>query len=110
MLVTFREHGVTTLGPEAEAELYRIATEALTNAQLHAGAGRIDVDLVGDTDAVALRIRDDGSGFDPVVRDDARYGLRGMEERAMLLGGTLRVVSRRGGGTLIEAIVPRLPG
>lgn len=109
MLVTFREHGVTTLGPEAEAELYRIATEALTNAQLHAGAGRIDVDLVGDTDAVALRIRDDGSGFDPVVRDDARYGLRGMEERAALLGGTLRVVSRRGGGTLIEAIVPRLP-
>lgn len=109
MLVTFHEHGATTLGAEAEAELYRIASEALANVQLHAGANRIDVDFVGDTDAVALRIRDDGSGFDPAVREDARYGLVGMEERARLLGGTLRVVSRRGGGTLIEAIVPRSP-
>lgn len=109
ILVTFREHGPTSLGAEVEAELYRIASEALANAQLHAGAARIDVDLVGDAGAVALRIRDDGSGFDPAVREDARYGLVGMEERAHLLGGTLRVVSRRGGGTLIEAIVPRSP-
>jgi two-component system NarL family sensor kinase len=107
ILVAFREHGVTTLAAEIEAELYRIASEALANARLHSDAARIEIDLTDEGDAVALRIRDDGAGFDPAVREDARYGLVGMEERARLLGGTLRVVSARGGGTLIEARVPR---
>jgi signal transduction histidine kinase len=56
---------------------------------------------------VTLRIRDDGAGFDPAVRDEERYGIRGMEERARLAGGSLAVTSNSATGTLVEAIVPR---
>jgi two-component system NarL family sensor kinase len=109
MLVTLDERGDAALPYEAEGELFRIASEALANARLHANASRIAIELDGRDGAVALRIRDDGVGFDPSVRDDERYGLRGMEERARLAGGTLRVASD-GRGTLIEAVVPRARG
>ncbi|HWT04917.1 MAG TPA: GAF domain-containing sensor histidine kinase [Xanthomonadales bacterium] len=107
MRVTLHERGTTALPYEVEGELFRIASEALTNARLHANASRIEVELDGGDTHVALRIRDDGTGFDPSVRDDERYGLRGMEERAKLAGGSLRVASDRAGGTLVETIVPR---
>ena len=107
MRVTLHERGTTALPYEVEGELFRIASEALTNARLHARASRIEVELDGDGDRVALRVRDDGTGFDPAVRDDERYGLRGMEERARLAGGSFRVESRPDTGTLVEAIVPR---
>jgi two-component system sensor histidine kinase DegS len=77
---------------------------------LHANASRIEVELDGADDAhVVLRVRDDGTGFDPAVRDDERYGLRGMEERARLIRGTLRVDSSTTEGTLVEAVVPKPP-
>jgi two-component system NarL family sensor kinase len=107
MRVTLHERGATALPYEVEGELFRIASEALANARLHANASRIEVELDGNEDDVTLRIRDDGSGFDPAVRDDERYGLRGMEERARLAGGAFRVASGAGGGTLVEAVVPR---
>ncbi len=107
MRVTLHQRGATALPYEVEGELFRIASEALANARLHASASRIEVELDGADAEVVLRIRDDGTGFDPSVRDDERYGLRGMEERARLAGGRLRVESSRGGGTLVEAIVPR---
>jgi two-component system NarL family sensor kinase len=90
-----------------EGELYRIASEALANARRHADASRIEIDLAVEAGTVVLRVHDDGMGFDPSVRDDERYGLRGMEERARLAGGRLRVVSESGGGTLIEVVVPK---
>jgi two-component system, NarL family, sensor kinase len=107
MRVTLHEHGAASLPYEVEGELFRIASEALNNARLHAKASRIEVELEDDGAAVRLRVRDDGMGFDPAVRDEARYGLRGMEERARLAGGSLRVTSERGRGTSIETIVPR---
>jgi two-component system NarL family sensor kinase len=106
MLVTLGEHGDASLPYEAEGELFRIAAEALTNARLHANAARITIELDGRERAAVLRIRDDGAGFDPSAREDERYGLRGMEERARLAGGTLRVESG-GEGTLIEVVVPK---
>ena len=107
MRVTLHEQGATALPYEVEGELFRIASEALANARLHANASRIEIELSGDEANVALRIRDDGDGFDAAVRDDDRYGLRGMEERARLAGGTLRVESGPSRGTVIEAVVPR---
>jgi two-component system NarL family sensor kinase len=106
MRVTLQEHGATALPYEVEGELYRIASEALTNARAHAHASRIEIELSAADGSVALRIRDDGSGFDPVRGDEGEhYGLRGMQERARLAGGTLRVVPAPGGGTLVETIV-----
>ena len=107
MRVTLAERGSTSLPYDAEGELFRIASEALTNARLHARASRIDVELDGAGAHVTLRIRDDGTGFDPSVRDDERYGLRGMEERARLAGGSFRVAADSPSGTLVEVIVPR---
>ena len=109
MRVTFHQRGATALPAEVEGELFRIASEGLANARLHAEASRIEIELAGDDDAVALRIRDDGVGFDATSRGEDRYGLRGMEERARLAGGRLRVESDRTRGTLIEAVVPRVP-
>jgi signal transduction histidine kinase len=106
MRVTLHQRGVTVLPSEAEGELFRIASEALANARVHAEASRIEIELSEEGGAVALRIRDDGVGFDPASRGDDRYGLRGMEERARLAGGRLRVESDTR-GTLIEAVVPK---
>ncbi|HYW52508.1 MAG TPA: GAF domain-containing sensor histidine kinase [Dongiaceae bacterium] len=106
MRVTLHACGTTSLPYEIEGELFRIASEALTNARLHANASRIEVELEGDDAQVALRVRD-GAGFDPSARDDARYGLRGMEERARLAGGSFAVTSEPSRGTLVETIVPR---
>ena len=103
MRVAFHEHGAPALSYETEVELYRIAAEALANARVHAGASRIDLELIGTGGgAFVLRVRDDGSGFDPAARDADRYGLLGMEERARLAGAVLRIDSTPGGGTFIE--------
>ncbi|HEY0395588.1 MAG TPA: GAF domain-containing sensor histidine kinase [Candidatus Elarobacter sp.] len=107
MRVTLTERGTPSLAYDAEGELYRIASEALANARLHANASRIEIELAAEEHAVVLRVRDDGAGFDPAVRDGERFGLRGMEERARLVGGELRVESGAGRGTTVEVVIPR---
>ena len=107
--VTLHERGATALPYDVEGELFRIASEALANARRHADASRIEIELAGDDGAVVLTVRDDGVGFDPAAQDPDRYGLRGMEERARLAGGRLRIASEPSGGTLVEAVVPVRP-
>jgi two-component system, NarL family, sensor histidine kinase UhpB len=104
--------------PEAvEAALYRIAQEALANVQKHAGASRVHVRLRFGGDAVRLDVSDDGAGFDPrrladdgvaegVAAGRSRLGLAGMRERAAIVGGSVDVSSRPGGGTRVTAVVP----
>jgi two-component system sensor histidine kinase UhpB len=93
------------LGPEAELVVYRVAQEALTNVARHADAGRVCVDLAPTLagDAVELRVLDDGSGL-----GDGREGagIRGMRERAMLVGATLTVGRHQEGGTELRLLVP----
>jgi signal transduction histidine kinase len=63
-----------------------------------------------DEPQLRLRLRDDGKGIDPNLLSDDRheghYGLRGMRERARLLGGKLTVSSQRDSGTEVELIIP----
>lgn len=96
-----------------ERELFRIAQEALNNAIKHAAATRVTIRLYSSPDEVALLIEDDGKGFDPTVppRSDA-FGMRGMYERAALIGGTLTVDSDPAGGTrvLVTIAGPAKPG
>lgn len=91
----------------AEAELYQIAREALTNIRKHAAAREVAVRLTADAAAVRLLVRDDGRGFDPQARRDGCHGLIGMRERAQRLGGRLRLASRPGRGTTLSVAVPR---
>lgn len=88
-----------------EVELLRIAKEAMGNALRHGGAKHLEVELRCSESEVLLRVRDDGSGFDPQAALGG-FGLIGMRERAESLGGTLRVESRPGEGTLVEVRTP----
>jgi two-component system, NarL family, sensor kinase len=89
-----------------EAELYRIAQEALANVRRHAHAHEVTIALDGDARSVRLAIRDDGQGFAVRGAGRERHGLVGMRERAKLLRGRLRVESRPGRGTTVRVVVP----
>jgi signal transduction histidine kinase len=98
------------LHPIVRDEVYKIAAEALRNAFRHAYAGQVEVEIRYDDQEFRLHVRDDGRGIDPVVLaghgTDGHYGLRGMPERAALIGGKLAVWSEAGVGTEVELRVP----
>jgi signal transduction histidine kinase len=92
------------LPAEVETAAYRVVQEALTNAHRHARAKSVNVLLQRKDGGVLVVIEDDGDGFDAsqwrtTVMNGNRLGLLGIEERAALCGGTLRIESRRGAGT-----------
>ncbi|HEY4633899.1 MAG TPA: GAF domain-containing protein, partial [Candidatus Limnocylindrales bacterium] len=91
---------------EVEEVLYRVAQEALHNVVKHAAARQVRLGIRETTGGVALRIEDDGKGFDPAAVPDGHLGLAGMRARADRLGATFACVSRPGGGTTIEVTVP----
>jgi len=103
------------LSSEGELVVYRIVEEALKNMENHADARHATVHLRQLGAVVELVIRDDGVGFETENRPARRekqegMGLIGLRERAAYVGGALRVKSRRGAGTTIEARVPSPPG
>lgn len=91
-----------------DAAVFRIAQEAVTNARRHARhATLVDVRVSGDRSSVSLVVHDDG---DPSTADpapEAGFGLTGMVERAVLLGGTCQAGPRPGGGWAVTATLPR---
>jgi PAS domain S-box-containing protein len=88
---------------------YRITQEALTNVARHAGAEQVDVRFTVAAGRVVIVIADDGSGFDPgKLAPGAGLGLAGMRERAVLVGGTLEVISRPGRGARVRFRVEEL--
>lgn len=112
--VTFEELGTSwPLPPSVESALLRVCQEALVNVAKHAHASAVRVCLEYTGDAVRLRVRDNGIGFDArVLRDRVGspgpwggFGLLGMRERIAALGGSLDLVSDHGAEVL--AVVPR---
>jgi signal transduction histidine kinase/ligand-binding sensor domain-containing protein len=98
------------LHPILRDEVYRIAGESIRNAFRHADAKQIEVEMHYDDRQVRVRVRDDGKGIDPkLISDDGReghFGLRGMRERAKLVGGKLTVWSELNAGTEVELRIP----
>lgn len=91
------------------SHLYRIAQEAVTNAIRHGAAKRVTITLRSQKNTGVLAIEDDGSGFDPADKPaGAGVGIRLMEFRAALIGGTVSVRSQPGKGARIECIFPTL--
>jgi signal transduction histidine kinase len=87
--------------------LFRMAQEALTNAVKHAQARQAVLHLRYGVEAVELTVEDDGVGFDPARRSkQGAWGLLGMQERAHLLGGEVRIESTSGSGTRVQAAFP----
>jgi len=94
------------LSEDAEIAVYRIAQESLTNIARHANASRVTLTLEQGTNSVVLRVLDDGRGMPAVVSANGRGGLRGMRERALLVGGSLAVKPGRDGGVEVRLEVP----
>ena len=99
------------ISPRAKVFLFRIIQESLSNVKRHACATRVDVDIhVRARDLVAV-IRDNGVGFNiKKIRKDPRkwasFGVRGIEERAKLLGGLASIESVPGEGTAVRVALP----
>ncbi|OLT37310.1 histidine kinase [Actinomadura sp. CNU-125] len=95
--------GLADVGADAELVIYRIAQEGLTNVWRHADARHAELSLRQDADgSLVLRVADDGCG--PPRRAGA--GIRGMRERAMLIGAQLTIGAADGGGTEVRLVVP----
>ena len=98
------------LHPILRDEVYKIAAEALRNAFRHSRARQIEAEIRYDTEQFRLRVRDDGKGVDAATLSsqgsEGHYGLRGMRERATVIGGKLAVWSEVDAGTEVELRVP----
>jgi signal transduction histidine kinase len=84
--------------------IYRVVQEAVNNAQRHARAKNVTVELKETDTSVQVQIKDDGSGFDG--KRTRGIGLLGMEERVKRLGGTITIDSQPAAGTTIRAELP----
>ena len=113
LAVDFDSQGATAqrLGREVETTLYRVAREALTNVFRHAKAKRVSILLQRRADHVSLIVEDDGRGFDAAAMlrapaSQGKLGLLGMQERAMLAGGSAQIESSPGAGTTVLVRMP----
>jgi PAS domain S-box-containing protein len=96
-----------TAGRDAGTALFRIVQEALTNVTRHAEAKSVKIRLLADADATSLEVEDDGWGIaEESARDPKSLGLVGMRERALALGGELKVGRGAAGGTKLVARIP----
>ena len=95
------------LSTSLEQAAYRIAEESLVNAIRHADASHANIALRVDASSLELSVQDDGKGFDAEAVPDGRHGLRGMYERAELVGGAVDVESAPGEGTTVRLVAPR---
>ncbi|HLA93063.1 MAG TPA: ATP-binding protein, partial [Actinomycetota bacterium] len=89
------------LASEEEPMVLLILQEALNNAIKHAGARSICIDIGSEGNAFVATVADDGAGFD-ATGVNWGIGLISMRERADVLGGTLEIVSRPEGGTIVR--------
>ena len=106
--VAFRRRGAEgRFAAGVETAAFRIVQEALTNVARHAGVTEVEVSLEARADGLELHVADRGTGFEPsTARPGGSGGLAGMQERARLLGGSVRIDSAPGRGTRLVAELP----
>jgi two-component system sensor histidine kinase UhpB len=97
------DENLPPLPADAELALFRVAQESLTNAARHAGTGRLDLSLEPAPDGVLLRVRDYGKGLNGARPGS---GIRGMRERAALVGGDLTIEEPADGGVEVRLQIP----
>ena len=96
------------LEPQEELAFYRVAQEALTNAIRHSGCSSVAVSLMKDARFISLAIRDDGVGMGTLTSTVS--GVRGMRERAVIIGAQLVLRNRDSGGLEVLLLLPREAG
>jgi two-component system sensor histidine kinase UhpB len=109
--VELHTHGLRTgrLPPLVETTVYRVAQEALTNVRKHAQASRVGLIVERRAGELRVVVDDDGRGFDSAAvnsQGGRHLGLRGMNERALLIGASLEIESVPGRGTTVYLVIP----
>jgi two-component system sensor histidine kinase UhpB len=95
------------LGHRVSTALYRMVQEALTNVARHARASKVVIDLTQQDGKVQLTVRDNGIGLPSLTaRSETSFGLLGMRERAILLGGQMNIANPPDGGCLVTVSLP----
>lgn len=89
-----------------EDHLFRILQESVSNTLRHSKASSLEVLLIKRDSLVILRVMDDGIGFDSEIEKTGSYGLQNMQERALEIGGSFKIVSVLNKGTRLEVKVP----
>jgi signal transduction histidine kinase len=93
-------------GPSVTLAIYRVVQEGLINALRHAQASRVDVSVQSDAHRMVVMINDDGVGLPADWARPGHFGLRGLRERVVHLGGVLTVVNREPHGVCLTAEIP----
>jgi len=109
---TLIDHSPTGLHQSVEYQLLRMTQEALANALKHSQAKHITLTLAVAADHCLLTVKDDGTGFDPLLVNPLQpphFGLLGLRERAEKIGATLEIVTRPGHGCSVIVKVPANP-
>ena len=106
--VQFSSGNIGAVHTDVAVCLFRIAQESLRNGIMHGDAKHLTVRLSREGDQLQLEVQDDGRGFDmsAVQGNGHGLGLVMMEERANLVGGSAKIVSRAGGGTTVRVVTP----
>ncbi|WP_338471762.1 sensor histidine kinase [Niallia sp. XMNu-256] len=89
-----------------EDHLFRILQESVSNTLRHSKANGLEVLMIKRDGFIILRVTDDGVGFDVDEQKAGSYGLQNMYERAVEIGGNLKMVSLKGKGTRLEVKIP----
>jgi signal transduction histidine kinase len=93
--------------PEKSTEIFRIFQETLTNIARHANASNVTICLICHDNMLKLDIADNGKGFSSNGKEEKKsLGILGMKERALLIGGTVTIISESGKGTTVNLSVP----
>ena len=97
---------IENIPPEVEQCMYRVAQEVLANVARHSKATSLQVSLTRPNRHLILNIQDNGQGFDRNNVDETRYGLKGLRERAEMIGGALHIETKIHQGTSVQLTVP----
>ena len=95
----------SNVSKEATTAIFRIFQEAITNCIKHSKASEINVRLISGKDSCVMEVKDNGVGY---VQKQLKsgYGIIGMKERALMIGGNLKIISRKNKGTRVVLKVP----
>lgn len=105
LTIDIDERTADGLGSHA-SDVLLMAREILSNVARHAEASSVIVRLRGEGESVVLQVEDDGRGFDLDAPTNSGRGLRNLQERASVMGGSVSVDARPGGGTTVRVRVP----
>jgi len=94
------------LGEEQALTVFRILQESLSNVVKHAQAGKVSIIVAAQDKSLSMVVKDDGIGFDADVKKEQSFGLLGIRERALMVGGKARISSAPGKGTRISVSIP----